>query len=368
MANASDDNLEETIEEVSEDPPDTADHYDLAVGEIMTTEFVSVHQDTSVDDAIDHFQAFAPDDPHRSTIYYVYVVDDEDRIVGVASLRELLGAPGDDPISTVVAEDVITFEVDADAQMAAVDVAQLTFSAVPVVDENDRLVGIVRSDELIGVIEEETTEDLLRMQGLDLPDQLGKYTDIETKRSSLMLEAPIWQILRIRIPWLIVALAGGLLAGLVIGVYEDALQEVVFLAFFIPVVMDMGGNVGTQSSTIFIRGVVLGHVDRSNVVHRILKESVVGAIIGIVVGGVAAMAAFFWIDLNFALVVFGAMVGTCIVAALVGFLIPWLVYLIGSDPAAASNPIITTIKDVSGLLIYFTLALVLLPELAEIAL
>lgn len=363
-----DEDLEEAIDEVLEDPPDPAEAYDLSVGEVMTTEYVSVHHETTVAEAIDRFQEFAPDDPERTTIYYIYTVDDADRIVGVASLRQLLGAPSDDPISTVAADDLVTFDIDADAQMAAVDMAQLTFSAVPVVDEDDRLVGIVRSDELIGVIEEETTEDLLRMQGLDLPDQLGKYTDIETKRSSLMLEAPIWQILRIRIPWLIVALAGGLLAGLVIGVYEDALEEVVFLAFFIPVIMDMGGNVGTQSSTIFIRGVVLGHVDRANVVHRILKEVAVGAIIGIVVGAVAATAAFLWIDLNFAFVVFGAMVGTCIVAALVGFLIPWLVYLVGSDPAAASNPVITTIKDVSGLLIYFTLALILLPDLADIAL
>ncbi len=361
------DSAEEVFEEVSEDPPDEADEYDLSVKEVMTTQYVAVHEDTPVGEAIDKFQEYAPEDPTKSTNYYVYITDADERVTGVVSLRELLVASNDEPVSSFGTDEVVTFDANADAQMAAVDVALVRFSAIPVVDADGRLIGIVRSDDLIGVVMEETTEDLLRMQGMAIPEEKGRYTDIETHRSTLMLDASITNILKIRVPWLIVALAGGLLAGGVIGIYEDALAEVVFLAFFIPVIMDMGGNVGTQSSTIFIRGVVLGHIDRANVIKRILKETAVGALIGILVGSVAALAAYIWIDMNFAIVVFGAMVGTCIVAALIGFIIPWLVYLIGSDPAAASNPVITTIKDVSGLLIYFTLALLLIPELAEIA-
>ncbi len=357
--------MSDAIEGVLEDPPDQADEYDVAVSDILTESYVSVQQEATVAEAIDTFREFSPDDPTRTTIYYVYVLNDVGRIIGVASLRELLNADADEHIGSVVSGEVISVAENADAQMVAVDLAELHFPAVPVVDEQDRMIGIVRSDDLLGVVEEELTEDLLRMQGMDLPEEKGTYTDIETRRSTIMLDAPIFNILRIRVPWLIVALAGGLLAGGVIGVYEDSLEEVVFLAFFIPVIMDMGGNVGTQSSTIFIRGVVLGHIERANVIKRIVKETVVGALIGLLVGAVAAIAAWVWIgDVNFAYVVLGAMVGTCIVASLVGFVIPWLVYIFGSDPAAASNPVITTIKDVSGLIIYFSLALFLLPELA----
>lgn len=284
----------------------------------------------------------------------------------------MLSAPDDDTMASIMAEEVISFNGRADAELVALEVAELQFPAVPIVDDDDRLIGIVRSDTLVDVMEAESSEDMLRMQGMNLPDiTKTDFTDIETKRSSIMLDASLSKILQIRVPWLIVALAGGFLAGGVIGVYEDSLEQVVILAFFIPVVMDMGGNVGTQSSTIFIRGVVLGHIDRANVIRRILKESAVGLLIGIIVGAVAAAVAYLWLDilrsdpaaLEVAYVVFGAMVGTSVVAALVGFLIPWLVYLIGQDPAAASNPIVTTIKDVSGLLIYFGLATIFIAEL-----
>lgn len=354
-----------TKEDVMTNPPQEAGDYELSLGDVATAEYVSVTEDTVIEDAISQFEEFTPDDPAQRTIYYTYVVDEDGRLSGVASLREMLGAAGDDPISRIMEDDVVSFNVDADAEQAAVDIAELHYPAVPVVEDDGRLVGIVRSDTLLDVMEEESTDDLLRMQGMQLPEMSKTdFTDVETRRSTIMLDAPISRILRIRVPWLIVALAGGFLAGGVIGVYEDTLEAVVILAFFIPVVMDMGGNVGTQSSTIFIRGVVLGHIDKSNVVRRITKETVVGALIGLLVGAVAAAVAFLWIGrADIAYVVFGAMFGTSIVAALVGFLIPWLVYLAGQDPAAASNPIVTTIKDVSGLLIYFGIATVLVAEL-----
>ena len=357
--------MSQTPEEVMDEPPREAAEYELSVGDVMTDGYVAVPEDTSIGEAIDRFQTFAPDDPTETTIYSTSVVDDDERLVGVASLREMLTAPDDDPISSIMTAEVVSFNEDADAEQAALDVADLHFPAVPVVDDDGRLLGIVRSDTLVDVMEEESSEDMLRMQGMTLPElTAADLTDVEEQRSRIMLDASLKDILKIRVPWLIVALAGGFLAGGVIGVYEDTLEAVVILAFFIPVVMDMGGNVGTQSSTIFIRGVVLGHIDKGNVVRRITKETVVGALIGLLVGTVAAAVAFLWLGrADIAYVVFGAMLGTSIVAALVGFLIPWLVYLIGQDPAAASNPIVTTIKDVSGLLIYFGLATLLVLEL-----
>ncbi|AUX09214.1 magnesium transporter MgtE [Halalkaliarchaeum desulfuricum] len=357
--------MSQTPEEVMDEPPEEAEEYELSVGDVMTDGYVAVPADMSIEEATDQFRKFAPADPTETTIYYTYVVDDDDRLLGVASLREMLSAPDEDPISTIMTEEVVSFHESADAEQAAMDVADLHYPAVPIVDNEGRLVGIVRSDTLVDVMEAESSEDMLRMQGMSLPElKASDLTDVEEQRSRLMLDASLSDILRIRVPWLLVALVGGFMAGGVIGVYEDTLEAVVILAFFIPVVMDMGGNVGTQSSTIFIRGVVLGHIDKSNVVRRITKETIVGAVIGVMVGAVAALVAFLWIGrADIAYVVFGSMLGTSVVAALVGFLIPWLVYLIGQDPAAASNPIVTTIKDVSGLLIYFGLATLLVIEL-----
>ena len=350
-----------SYEEILDEPPDRAMEYELSVGDVMTHDYVAVPADVTIDEAIHRFQEHAPANSDQTTVYYIYVVDSSDCLVGVVSLREALSAPRDAQIRSVMNDDLMLFHRDANAKQAALDVADLPFVAVPVVDNMNQLVGIVRSNTLLNVLAEESSEDMLRMQGMDLPDiSKADFTDVETQRSTLMLDASLSQILQIRVPWLIVALSGGFLAGGVIGIYEDALETVVILAFFIPVVMDMGGNVGTQSSTIFIRGVVLGHIDRENVIRRIGKETIVGASIGVIVGIAAAMVAYLWLSglrgdpaaLDISLVVLGAMIGTSVVAALVGFLIPWIMYLLGQDPAAASNPIVTTIKDVSGLLIY----------------
>ena len=330
-----------------------AEEYEADVREIATEEYVEVDDDATVGDAIRQFRSETPSKRDEPTVYYAYVTDDDGRLVGVASLRALLASDDSDPVSTVMEADVVAFDVDSDAEEAAAQAADLGFLAVPVV-EAGRLVGIVRVDDLLALVEEQATEDMMRLAGMDL-------SDVEAERSTLMLDASILDILRIRVPWLIVALAGGFLAGGVIGVYEAALEAVLILAFFIPVIMDMGGNVGTQSSTIFVRGVVLGHIDRSNVIGRIVKETIVGALIGLAVGSVAALVAYLWIgEVDLAMVVLGSMVGTSVVAALVGFVVPWIMHVVGQDPAAASNPIITTIKDVSGLVIYFSLALLLM--------
>ncbi|OUJ18356.1 Mg/Co/Ni transporter MgtE [Methanonatronarchaeum thermophilum] len=350
------------IEKDYEEPTDAAD-YDISVGEVMTQEYVHVTEGTSVGEAIKKFRDYTPEDPEKSTIYYTYVVDDEKHLKGVCSLRKMLNTSPEKPISEIMETELLSFHVDADAEEAAVDVSEIHFPAVPVTDNEGRLIGIVRSERLIEVVQETVTEDLLKLQGMDLPETTD-FTEIETKRSTLMLDAPIHKILRIRIPWLVVALIGGFLAGGVIGIFEETLETVVLLAIFIPVIMDMGGNVGTQSSTIFVRGVVLGHIDKTNVWKRVIKEAITGLLIGILIGGIAALGAYLWMQrTDLAIVVFGSMIGTSIVAALVGFVIPWILYLAGQDPAAASNPLITTIKDVSGLLIYFGLASLLMAEL-----
>lgn len=331
-------------------------HHDI-VADVADQNYVAVAEDTFAGMAITQFREFAPTDEQEATIYYVYVTDEGGKLKGVLSFRELLNAPEDQELSEIMETDVISLNAEADIELAARQMRELEYPALPVVDATGHLVGIARADDMVAVIEEEATEDMLKMTGLD-------FSDLELSRSTAVLESGILRILRIRLPWLLVALAGGLMAGGVIGQYEESLEAVVALAFFIPVIMDMGGNVGTQSSTIFVRGVALGQIEEQNVWYHVGKEGLVGALIGLVVGGIASLAAVLWLgDTSIGTVVFISMVATCIIASVVGYLIPWIVHRIGWDPAAASDPVITTVKDITALVIYFSLAAFLLAEL-----
>ncbi len=352
----------------AQNSPSTTDEaaaYELSIGDVMSADFVSVSPELTAGEAIDRFMRSPPAVEPRS-IYDLYVVDDFGRLVGVVSLRELLEAPEHHAVTACMTAEPVVLDASAHAKQAALEIAPFHLAAIPVIDEQGALVGVVRAGTLLDVVEQESSEDMLRMHGMDLPPLTGAtLTAVDSQRSTMLLDASIANIIRIRLPWLVVALGGGFLAGGVIGVFEAALEAVVILAFFLPLVMDMGGNIGSQSSTIFIRGVVLGHIDRRNVVRRIVKEVIVGAVIGLLVGAIAGVLALLWLDrLDIGIVVFGSMVATATLAALIGFLIPWLVYRLGQDPAAASHPIVTTIKDVSGLLIYFGLATLVIAELA----
>ena len=330
------------------------------IGEIVGGEYIVVEEDEFVGVAIDKFRAYEPAH-EEATVYYLYVVDSADRLVGVMSLRELLNAPEDDVVSEHMETDLLTVNESADPEFAAREFADYDFPALPVIDDRGRFVGIIRNEEMLDVVEEEASEDILKSAGFT-------FTDVEVSRSSAILESSVSRILRLRMPWLLLALAGGLLAGGVIERHEATLEGVVALAFFIPVIMDMGGNVGTQASTIFVRGLALGHIDDRNAVKHFLREGFIGTLIGLMIGGVGAAAAFLWqrnepYAVELAMVVFVGLLTVCIVASVVGYIIPWVMHKLGFDPAAASDPLITTVKDVTALLIYFGLATVLLAEL-----
>ncbi|AFZ72447.1 magnesium transporter [Natronobacterium gregoryi] len=334
-------------------------HADRAA-EITDDEYVAVTQDTFVGPAIEKFREFDPT-AEETTVYYLYVTDNSDRLVGVMSLRELLNAPEDDVVEEHMVTDLVTIDGDADPEYAADEIVERDFPAMPVVDDDGVLVGVLRTDDMIEVVEEEATEDILKSAGFS-------FADVEKSRSSAILESSIPRILRLRLPWLIVALAGGLLAGGVIEHHEETLEGVVALAFFVPVIMDMGGNVGTQASTIFVRGLALGQIDDRNAVRHFAREGLIGLLIGLIIGAIGAVAAYVWqIDepyaFELATVVFVGLVAVCVVASVVGYVIPWLMNKLGFDPAAASDPLITTVKDVTALLIYFGLAAILLAEL-----
>lgn len=245
--------------------PDLEFHADRTA-EMVDDEYVAVTQETFVDTAIEEFRAFEPESD-ETTVYYLYVTDNSGRLVGVMSLRELLNAPEDDVVEAHMSTDLITINADADPEYAASEMAERDFPALPVVDDDGVLVGVLRTDDMIEVVEEEATEDIMKSAGFS-------FADVETSRSSAILESSILKILRLRLPWLLVALAGGLTAGLVIEGFEETLEAIIVLGFFIPVIMDMGGNVGTQASTIFVRGLAVGHIDDRNAMRQIGRAHV----------------------------------------------------------------------------------------------
>lgn len=340
----------DSVRELMKYPPDSA-------GGLMTSEYMSLESHLTVGEALAEVRDSSRSRAEVETVYYIYVCDEGDHLIGILSLRELLGNDDHQMVRDIMDSDVIAVSVEDDQEGVAQILERYGFIALPVV-ENGKLVGIVTFDDVISAMEEEATEDLFRQSGI------SRVADTEMMRSERIIQAPILQILSLRLPWLLVVLVGGLLAGGVIGRYEEMLQGIVVLAFFIPVIMDMGGNVGTQASTIFVRGIVLGHIEPERVWYYILREVGTGLSIGLLTGLAAGIAATVWQgDTAVGLVVFLSMTLTCTVASFIGFGVPWIVYRTGADPAAASTPFITTIKDISGLTIYFTLAALLLGHL-----
>lgn len=327
---------------------------------IVSEEYVAVEESEFAGVAVDQMRSFSPRDD-ETTVYYVYVTDEDGRLIGVVSTRQLLNADEDQLIGELMDGDVISVTVDEDPEVTADLVRETDFPALPVVDNTDRLVGVVRADDMVEVMEEEASEDMFKHAG---------FSGIEERRSLEILESSISRIVSLRMPWLLVALAGGLAAGAVIEQYEATLEQVAAIAFFIPVIMDMGGNVGTQSSTIFVRGLAAGHIDDRNAMRHFAREGMVGLAVGGIVGAIGAAAAYAWQGLwrgqdfaaELAAVVFIALAAVCLVASVIGYVIPWITHKVGYDPAAASDPLITTVKDITALLIYFTLVVVLMGE------
>ena len=201
----------------------------------MTTDFIALPQNIPVEEAIIRLREVAPE---AEIIYYVYVVDEQAKLNGVLSLRDLIAAEDGTLLQEIMLKNVISVPAEMDQEEVARVVSRYDLLAVPVVDEEERLLGIITVDDIIDVIEEEATEDIYRLAGT------GEVT------GSDFLEATVFGLVGKRLPWLLISLLGGLLSGSVIGIFEDTLQSIVILAIFIPVIMSMGGNVGTQSSTL----------------------------------------------------------------------------------------------------------------------
>ena len=312
-------------------PEDTA-------GGLMTTEVVVLSRETTASRAIRHIREKAKE---YEAVYYIYIVD-RNKLVGVLSLRELVLASPLEKLEKIMDPDIIKVPVDMDQEEVAYIIADYDLLAVPVVDKDNKLLGIVTVDDVIDVIEEEVTEDMGHLAG----------TGVGIDK---LIEAPVLSVVRARLPWLIFALIGGLIAGSIIGVFTDILSSVVLLAIFIPVIMSMGGNVGIQSSTVFVRGLATGEIE--DPWGYFFREIKVGLLMGLLVGLGVGVVANFWKGLPvLGLVVGAAMFATVVLATAIGIAVPKIFDKLGMDPAISASPFVTTIEDIMGLLIYFSIA------------
>lgn len=319
---------------------------EITVGEFSSSDFVIVNSGVSREEALERFKSY--DFHDKPSIYYVFV-EENDVLKGVASVKDLMNS---DSLEEALETNIVSFDPLQGLEDAARKVAKHDFQAFPVV-ENGRMVGVLRLDDVMEVLEKEETDDMFKKAGV--VDQEQFY------RSEKMLNASIFQEVWARLPWLLFALVGGLIAGTVIEHYEAALQTFAVLAFFIPLIMDMGGNVGTQSSTVLVRGLTLGQIHDENYFKFVAREGVAGLTIGVIVGLLSGAAAFIWQgSLPIAAVIFISMALTCFTASIIGYIIPLIANYFGKDPAAVSDPMVTTIKDITALLIYFTVAIAIL--------
>ena len=333
----------------TEDSTDVADllkHAKDTAGGIMTTEFFALSDETTAQEAIGLLQQ-ATD---AEMVFYIYVTDKDDHLVGVLSLRQLLTVPPVTPLKNIMTGDVLSVTVETDQEEVARQVANYNLLAIPVVDHERRLVGIITVDDVVDVIREEATEDMLKMAG-------AVEEDARVEVSSL-------QAVGHRLPWLFTNLIGGLVSGAILWAFRYTIQEVVAIVTFIPVIAAMGGNVGLQSSTLIIRGLALGWVEASDLRKILFRELRIGLLLGVLCGLLLSVVGWLWHGQGFLGMVVGAsLVIAFLVSTGMATLTPFALKRAGIDPAIAAAPFVTTVNDITGISIYLILATALLEHI-----
>jgi len=324
--------------EASEEVQDLLEYEDETAGRIMTARFLALPEDTSVQEAIAAVQKAQ----EAEMVFYLYVTDAHGHLHGVLSLRRLLSVPPTTRLRDIMATDVISVRTETDQEEVARIVSQYDLLAVPVVDPENALVGIVTIDDVVDVMREEATEDFYKLAGTSDEERLMK----STLRSA-----------RVRLPWLSAAFIGGVLSALLIHAYAPLLGRAAVLVCFIPVVLGMGGNIGTQASTIMVRGLSTGRISLRTAGGVIFKEIRIALLLGVLFGALlgGCAIAFMGLGLPGGLVVGLSLWVSMAMAATVGSVLPMFLKTIHIDPAVATSPFVTTSVDLLGLLALFGL-------------
>ncbi|MEW5856277.1 MAG: magnesium transporter [Cyanobacteriota bacterium] len=315
-------------------------------GRLMTPEYISLKENMTVAETLDRIRSLA----HATEIiYYLYITDAARHLTGILSLRDLVIAYPDQKIGEIMTRDVVCVYTSDDQEEVARLIGRYDFLAVPVVDREKRLVGIVTVDDVIDIIEQETTEDIYKQGGLQSGGDNYFQTDLLT-------------VARKRVVWLFVLLLTNTVTGTIIKAEEEILRQVVSLAAFIPLLTGTGGNVGSQSSTVVIRGLNTDELREMGPAQVVGREAIAGALLGVMLGTVATLWAFWLLNGDWAvsLAVGISLVAISILASVAGSGLPFIFRTVGLDPALMSAPFITTAVDVLGVLIYFNLARLIL--------
>jgi len=319
-------------------------------GGLMTSEFISLDENQTVAEAIDYLRTVAPD---AETIYYLFVIDDHERLSGVISLRDLIIGQREAVIKDLMSTRVISVNASDDQEAVARVVSKYDFLAIPVIDDFDHMLGIITVDDIIDILEEEATEDMFKFAG-------ASETEADYFEETLFKR--IFASIKSRLPWLIVTLFGGMLSASIISGHTQTLDGNAKLAIFIPILAGMGGNVGTQSSTITVRNIAVSDLRGWEVFRTLIHEMSVGLSVGLICSTIALGASYVFYDVSpiLALVVGLSMWANILTAATIGTAVPLIFKKIGVDPAVASAPFITMTIDITGLSIYFALVISLL--------
>jgi magnesium transporter len=326
------------LRELVEYEPDTA-------GGIMTKNYLAVTPEQTTGQALDVIR----NTPNAEVIRYLYTVNNREELVGVLSLRDVLLAKPDTKLDSLAERDIVTVQTDTDQEEVARVLDKYDFVAIPVVDGNNILRGIVTYDDVIDVMEEEASEDIYRLAGT---------------ASHKPTREPAHRRVILRLPWLLITLAGGIVSSIIMRSFGQSLQATVSIVFFVPVINGMGGNVGLQSSTVVVRGLATGEVRMSRILGVISKEILVGCMIGIICGGaVAGFALATQENPELGLAVGLAMFCGITIAALTGTAVPLLCEKSGIDPALAAGPFITMLNDITCLTIYLVTATLLVTKM-----
>lgn len=318
---------------------------DTAAG-IMATEFVSVKGEMTVEDTLKYLQGTTED---VENIYDLYVIDELDRLKGVVSLKEVVTSSFDTKISDIIHVKVEGIPYDLDQEEVGHRFEKYGYLTMPVVDNYNRLLGIVTVDDVMQILRDESTEDIHRLGGVDEGERIN---------------GPLSESIKSRLPWLIVNLFTAILASAVVGMFEGTISRIVALATFMPIVTGMGGNAGTQTLTIIVRGLALGELDFDNMKRVFFKEIGIGIITGVVIGAIIAVLGYLWEGKIFFGIIIGvAMILNMIVATISGFVVPVVLKKLKVDPALASSIFVTTFTDVLGFLFFLGLATIFVEQL-----
>ncbi len=329
------------------DVGDLLEYKEQTAGRIMNPKVFALAEDMTAGESITALQGSRD----VEVVFYLYVIDARRHLVGVVSLRRLLLVSPQTPLKRIMTTDLISVRADMDQEEVARQVASYNLLAIPVVDEENKLVGVITVDDVIDVIKDEATEDVYRLAGVTGDDRV--FTSA-------------WDSLRKRLPWLIVNLATAFLAASVVALFSGTIDKVVALAIFMPVVAGMGGNAATQTLTVIVRGIALGELTWSNSRKALFKEATVGLGNGVACGLVGALVVWlFSHDPMLAGILAMAMVINMFVAATAGTVIPLALRAMKVDPALASAVFITTLTDVFGFFSFLGLATVMLKYLHQ---